>query len=102
MSVEFVGMIGTRDVSETRAPAGPPVDPAYVRRFARAHEEAGFDRVLIGYGSSTPDGTQVAAYASRGETPAKPKPFASSGFAPSNGTTVSARPPVNRTTGTVP
>jgi alkanesulfonate monooxygenase len=63
MTVEFVGMIGTRDVSETRGPAGPPVDPAYVRRFARAHEEAGFDRVLIGYGSSTPDGTQVAAYA---------------------------------------
>jgi alkanesulfonate monooxygenase len=63
MTVEFVGMIGTRDVSETRAPSGPPVDPAYVRRFARAHEDAGFDRILIGYGSSTPDGTQVAAYA---------------------------------------
>ena len=63
MTVEFVGMIGTRDVSETRAPSGPPIDPAYVRRFARAHEDAGFDRILIGYGSSTPDGTQVAAYA---------------------------------------
>jgi alkanesulfonate monooxygenase len=63
LTVEFVGMIGTRDVSETRAAAGPPVDPAYVCRFARAHEEAGFDRVLIGYGSSSPDGTQVAAYA---------------------------------------
>ncbi|MET0494852.1 MAG: LLM class flavin-dependent oxidoreductase [Actinoplanes sp.] len=56
-------MIGTRDVSETRAPVGPPIDLAYVRRFSRAHEDAGFDRVLIGYGSSTPDGTQVAAYA---------------------------------------
>jgi alkanesulfonate monooxygenase len=63
MTVEFVGMIGTRDVSETRAPSGPPIDPAYVRRFSRAHEDADFDRVLIGYGSSTPDGTQVAAYA---------------------------------------
>ncbi|UQU66747.1 LLM class flavin-dependent oxidoreductase [Couchioplanes caeruleus] len=63
MTVEFVGMIGTRDVSETRAPSGPPIDPAYVRRFARAHEDNGFDRILIGYGSSTPDGTQVAAYA---------------------------------------
>jgi len=63
MTVEFVGMIGTRDVSETRSPAGPPIDPGYVRRFSRAHEDAGFDRVLIGYGSSTPDGTQVAAYA---------------------------------------
>ncbi|AGZ44812.1 LLM class flavin-dependent oxidoreductase [Actinoplanes friuliensis] len=63
MTVEFVGMIGTRDVSETRAPSGPPIDLEYVRRFSRVHEEAGFDRVLIGYGSSTPDGTQVAAYA---------------------------------------
>jgi alkanesulfonate monooxygenase len=63
MTVEFIGMIGTRDVSETRAPEGPPIDPAYVRRFAVAHEDAGFDRILIGYGSATPDGTQVAAYA---------------------------------------
>jgi alkanesulfonate monooxygenase len=63
MTVEFVGMIGTRDVSETRAPAGPPVDPGYVRRFARAHEDAGFDRVLVAYSSSSPDATQVAAYA---------------------------------------
>jgi alkanesulfonate monooxygenase len=61
--VEFIGMIGTRDVSETRAASGPVIDPAYVRRFARVHEDGGFDRVLIGYGSSTPDGGQVAAYA---------------------------------------
>ena len=62
MSVEFIGMIGTRDGSETRPPAGPVIDPDYTRRFARAHEEAGFDRILIGYGSSQPDGTQVAAH----------------------------------------
>src|SRR6202034_3658456 len=37
--------------------------PGYVRRFARAHEDAGFDRVLIGYSSAQPDGTQVASYA---------------------------------------
>lgn len=61
-AVEFIGMIGTRDASETRPAAGPVVDPDYTRRFARAHEEAGFDRILIGYGSSTPDGTQVAAH----------------------------------------
>jgi alkanesulfonate monooxygenase len=62
MSVEFIGMIGTHDVSETRPPSGPVVDPTYTRRFARAHEEAGFDRVLIGYSSGSPDGTQVAAH----------------------------------------
>ena len=63
MTVEFVGMIATRDQSEIRPPTGPVVDPAYVRRFARAHEDAGFDRILVAYGSSSPDATQVAAYA---------------------------------------
>ncbi len=63
MPVEFIGMIGTRDESETRLTPGPIIDRGYVRRFARAHEDAGFDRVLIGYSSSLPDGTQVAAYA---------------------------------------
>jgi len=63
MPVEFIGMISTRDQSEIRRSSGPAVDRDYVRRFARAHEDAGFDRVLIGYASSQPDGTQVAAYA---------------------------------------
>ncbi len=63
MPVEFIGMISTKDQSEIRGSRGPAVDPGYVRRFARAHEDAGFDRVLIGYSSSLPDGTQVAAYA---------------------------------------
>jgi len=63
MPVEFIGMIGTRDESETRLTQGPVIDRGYVRRFARAHEDAGFDRVLIGYSSSRPDGAQVAAYA---------------------------------------
>src|SRR5215203_2547236 len=55
-------MIGTHEVSETRAASGPLVDPGCTVRFARAHEDWGFDRVLIGYGSSTPDSTQVAAH----------------------------------------
>ena len=63
MPVEFIGMISTRDQSEIRRSRGPVIDRDYVRRFARAHEDAGFDRVLIGYSSSQPDGTQVAAYA---------------------------------------
>jgi alkanesulfonate monooxygenase len=63
LPVEFIGMIATKDQSETRYAPGPPIDRDYTRRFARAHEDAGFDRVLIGYSSSQPDGTQVAAYA---------------------------------------
>ncbi|WP_280271777.1 LLM class flavin-dependent oxidoreductase [Nocardia wallacei] len=59
--VEILGMIGTADASETRAGNGAAIDPDYTIRFARAHEDGGFDRVLIGYGSGWPEGSQVAA-----------------------------------------
>jgi alkanesulfonate monooxygenase len=63
MSVEIIGMVGTREFSETRgALTGPAIDPAYLMRFALAHEDAGFDRVLIGYGATGPDGFAVAAH----------------------------------------
>ena len=62
MSVEFIGMIGTQEVSEIRPASGPVIDRATVRDFVAAHEEAGFDKVLVGHSSSTPDGLQVAAY----------------------------------------
>ncbi|WP_371785629.1 LLM class flavin-dependent oxidoreductase [Streptosporangium subroseum] len=63
MSIEILGMVGTKEFSETHGSFldGPPIDPPYLTRFARAHEEAGFDRVLIGYGASSPDGFAVAA-----------------------------------------
>jgi alkanesulfonate monooxygenase len=63
MSIQVLGMIGTSPGSESLGFTGPAVDPAYLRRFARAHEEAGFDRVLIGYSASSPDGFAVAASA---------------------------------------
>jgi alkanesulfonate monooxygenase len=63
MPVEFLGMIATQHASEIHPMEGPLVDPEYVTRFAEAHEESGFDRVLIGYSSASPDGLQVAAYA---------------------------------------
>ena len=62
MPVEFIGMIHTNDGSESRPQTTPLLDPDFTRRHARAHEDAGFDRVLIGYGSSWPEGTQVAAH----------------------------------------
>lgn len=61
--VEILGMIGTADGSEIRPASGPVIDADYTARFAQAHEEGGFDRVLIGYGSGWSEGTQVAAYA---------------------------------------
>jgi alkanesulfonate monooxygenase len=63
MSVEIIGMVGTREFSETRGSlAGSAIDPDYLSKFARAHEAAGFDRVLIGYGATGPDGFAVAAH----------------------------------------
>lgn len=63
MSLEILGMIASTAGSESRAVSGPVVDPGYIREFARAHEAAGFDRVLIGYSASAPDGFAIAAAA---------------------------------------
>ena len=63
MTVEFIGMIATQEQSEIHPRSGPVVDPAFVRAFCKAHEDGGFDKVLIGYSAARPDGLQVAAYA---------------------------------------
>lgn len=63
MPIELLGMIATIAGSEAAAVTGPAVDPAYVREFSKAHEDAGFDRVLIGYSASSPDGFAVASAA---------------------------------------
>ena len=63
MSIEIIGMVGTKEVSESRGSlSGPQIDAGYLTRFAQAHEAAGFDRVLIGYGATGPDGFAVAAH----------------------------------------
>jgi alkanesulfonate monooxygenase len=63
MSIEIIGMVGTQDVSESQGSAsGPAIDADYLTRFAQAHEAAGFDRVLIGYHATGPDGFAVAAH----------------------------------------
>jgi alkanesulfonate monooxygenase len=63
MSIEIIGMVGTKEVSESRGSFdGPQIDAGYLARFAQAHEAAGFDRVLIGYGATGPDGFAVAAH----------------------------------------
>jgi alkanesulfonate monooxygenase len=41
---------------------GGSVDPQYLRRFAQAHGEAGFDTVLIGYASTAAEGFTVAGF----------------------------------------
>jgi alkanesulfonate monooxygenase len=71
MPIEIIGMVGTRDASEIKGPLvdgpvvdwtdGPVIDPDYLVDIARAHEQAGFDRVLVGYGAVGPEGWAVAA-----------------------------------------
>jgi alkanesulfonate monooxygenase len=61
VSVDFIGMVVSTNYSETRPAIGPAIDPAFLDRHARAHEEAGFDRILIDKSSSGPDTFLVAS-----------------------------------------
>ena len=63
MPVEIIGMITTQHQSETHPARPPVVDRDYVRKFAQAHERAGFDRILVPQHSTGPDASQVVAYA---------------------------------------
>ena len=64
MEPQFIGMISHRAQSETAPPApGVTFDAGYIARFAQAHEEAGFDRILIAWLSTQPDAMLVAAHA---------------------------------------
>jgi alkanesulfonate monooxygenase len=62
MTIEFIGYAGTREYSETMGfdQGVTVVDPEYVGRVARTHEQSGFDRVLIAHSSSSPDGFVLA------------------------------------------
>lgn len=63
MPVEIIGMITTQKQSEIHAPQSPTIDPDYTRRFAQAHESAGFDRILVPQHYTGPDPSQVVAHA---------------------------------------
>ena len=61
--LEILGLISTQYASEIHAAKSSLIDKSYLATLALAHEHGGFDRVLIGYNSASPDGFQVAAYA---------------------------------------
>ena len=63
MPVEMIGWIAPRISSEVEPPAGPSFNAAVIAETARVHEQAGFDRALIGYFSDAPDGFLVGAHA---------------------------------------
>jgi alkanesulfonate monooxygenase len=67
MPIQFIGMIRTDNASEIDAANAQTVektiDPQFVADFAQAHENSGFDRILIGYHSTAPDAWAVGAHA---------------------------------------
>lgn len=65
MPVQFIGAIGSSNASESNPGNGKVIDKVYLGASARVHEAAGFDRVLVGYFSSAPDGFQLIAYAAQ-------------------------------------
>lgn len=65
MSVEFIGMIHHKQGSEIRPPGPMVLDRGYIRDFAQAAEQGGFDRVLVGYFADGADGFLVAAAAAQ-------------------------------------
>ena len=62
MTIEFIGYIGNNNSSETIVRKGPVLDPTYIETIAKAHENAGFDRALLAFHSTTPDSLQVAQH----------------------------------------
>ena len=64
MSVKFIGYIGFNNTSEIHnAERSRSLDRDYVEAAAEAQEKGGFDRVLIPFGSISPDSLIVAAHA---------------------------------------
>ena len=63
MSIEFIGFIASQPGSEIHPRSGPAVQPEYVEKVAKAHEDAGFDRALVAYHSNSPDSAFIAAHA---------------------------------------
>jgi alkanesulfonate monooxygenase len=61
--VEIIGYVFEKRESEhLELPPQPVIDVDYLDRITRAHEEGGFDRALVGYGSNIADGWGVASH----------------------------------------
>jgi alkanesulfonate monooxygenase len=62
MSIEFIGFITNNNSSEIVVRSGPILDRPYIETVAKAHELAGFDRALLAFHSTIPDGLQVGQH----------------------------------------
>jgi len=63
MPVEMIGWIAPRVSSEIVPAKGPAFSAETIALTAKTHEDADFDRVLIGYFSDAPDGFILGAHA---------------------------------------
>lgn len=64
MPINILGMIGVSapKTDSTVHIVGGGIDARYITEFSRAHEDAGFDAVLIGHSSSSADGFAIAQH----------------------------------------
>lgn len=62
MTIEFLGIAGLNDGGETQSRSGASFDKDYTLKFARAHEDNGWDRILFAYHSGSPDPATAAAF----------------------------------------
>jgi alkanesulfonate monooxygenase len=62
MTIEFLGIAGLNDGGETQPRSGASFDKEFTLRFARAHEDNGWDRILFAYHSGAPDPATAAAF----------------------------------------
>ena len=65
MPINVLGMIGVTPPLDAATVhiVGGGVDRDYIKAFTQAHEQSGFDAVLIGHSSSSADGFAIAQYA---------------------------------------
>ncbi|MCU1723706.1 MULTISPECIES: LLM class flavin-dependent oxidoreductase [Pseudomonas] len=62
MSLEFIGLIGPQEASESQAPRGPSVDLEFIKAFAQAQEYGGFDKALLAVNTSAADSLIIASH----------------------------------------
>lgn len=62
MPVEFIGYIGNHNASETIARKGAVIDPDHIAAAAAIHENAGFDRVLFAFHSTSSESILIAQH----------------------------------------
>ena len=63
MPINIIGMIGVAPAAQTSVHViGGGIEPEFLARFARTHEQSGFDAVLVGYSAASAEGFQVAQF----------------------------------------